>query len=97
MKKAIKKIPKFKNEEEEIKFWDKNDISNFVDFSKGQRMIFPNLKPSTSTISLRLPEELLNQIKSLANRRDVPYQSLIKIILAEKIQGQQLGPKGPSL
>ena len=88
MKKPLK-IPKFKNEDEERKFWTKNDLTDFADFSKASKVIFPNLKPSTSTISLRLPEDLLNQIKSLANSKDVPYQSLIKIILAEKIQDEK--------
>lgn len=83
--KKLKKIPKFKNEDEEREFWEKNDSSKFISWSKSKREIFQNLKPSTKTISLRLPEHLIESLKSLANKRDVPYQSLIKIILKEKI------------
>jgi len=83
--KKLKKIPKFKNEGEEREFWAKNDSSKYIDWSKSKRVNFPNLKPSTKTISLRLPEHLIDSLKSLANKRDVPYQSLIKIILKEKI------------
>jgi predicted DNA binding CopG/RHH family protein len=83
--KKLKKIPKFKNEEEEREFWSKNDSSKFINWSKSKRANFPNLKPSTKTISLRLPEHLIESLKSLANKRDVPYQSLIKIILKERI------------
>lgn len=85
MMKKLKKIPKFKNEEEEREFWSKNDSSRFIDWSKSKRVNFPNLKPSTKTISIRLPEHLIESLKSLANKRDVPYQSLIKIILKERI------------
>jgi len=85
MMKKLKKIPKFKNEGEEREFWAKNDSSKYIDWSKSKRVNFPNLKPSTKTISLRLPEHLIDSLKSLANKRDVPYQSLIKIILKEKI------------
>lgn len=85
MMKKLKKIPKLKNEEEEREFWAKNDSSNYIDWSKSKRANFSNLKPSTKTISLRLPEHLIEGLKSLANKRDVPYQSLIKIILKERI------------
>ncbi len=83
--KKLKNIPKFKTEEEERKFWSKNDSTEYLDWSKSKQFSFPNLKPSTKTISLRLPEFLLNDIKLIANKRDVPYQSLIKIILKERI------------
>ena len=83
--KKLKNIPKFKTEEEEREFWFKNDSTAYLDWSKSKRVSFPNLKPSTKTISLRLPEFLLNDIKIIANKRDVPYQSLIKIILKERI------------
>ena len=85
MTKAIKKIPKFKSEEEEINYWSKTDVTDHFDISSGKKMNFPNLKPSTQTISLRLPEDLLEELKVMANKRDVPYQSLIKILLREKI------------
>ena len=83
--KKIKNIPKFKTEEEEREFWSKNDSTEYLDWNKSKRVSFPKLKPSTKTISLRLPEFLLNDIKIIANKRDVPYQSLIKIILKERI------------
>jgi len=83
----IKKIPKFKNEDEERSFWAKNDSSNYMDWSKVQKNpALPNLKPSTKAISLRLPLTMLDQLKSLSNKKDVPYQSYIKIILDEKIR-----------
>jgi len=84
--KKLKKIPNFKNEDEERNFWAKADSSDYIDWSKAQRAIFPNLKPSTENISLRLPAFLLARIKQLANKRDVPYQSLMKIFLAEKVE-----------
>lgn len=86
MKKKFKPIPKFKNEDEERAFWDFADTSEYFDWSKAEEVIFPNLRPSTETISLRLPEYLLARIKQLANFRDVPYQSLMKIFLAERVQ-----------
>ena len=81
----LKPIPTFKNEAEERKFWETHDSTEYLDWSKAQRVRFPNLKPSTTAISLRLPVSLLEQIKIAANKRDVPYQSLIKIWLAEKV------------
>lgn len=83
--KKLKKIPKFKSEEEEREFWSKNNSTDYFDWKQSKKVSFPNLKPSTKTISLRLPEFLLNDIKLIANKRDVPYQSLIKIILKERI------------
>ncbi|MBK7103663.1 MAG: BrnA antitoxin family protein [Ignavibacteriae bacterium] len=83
--KKLKNIPKFKTEEEEREFWSKNDSTEYINWEKSKSTSFPNLKPSTRTISLRLPEFLLNDLKIIANKRDVPYQSLIKIILKEKI------------
>ncbi len=85
MLKKAAKIPKFASEAEERKFWESHDTEGLVDWSKAQRVRFPNLKPSTKSISLRLPLGLLEQIKVEANKRDVPYQSLIKIWLAEKV------------
>ena len=86
MKSKLKPIPKFKTEAEERIFWETHDSSGYVDWSTAQRVRFPNLKPSTQAISLRLPVSLLEQIKVEANRRDVPYQSLIKVWLAEKAE-----------
>jgi predicted DNA binding CopG/RHH family protein len=83
--KKLKKIPKFKTEDEERDFWSKADSTNYVDWTKAKRVSFPKLKPSTKTISIRLPEHLIEELKALANKRDVPYQSLIKIILNERI------------
>jgi predicted DNA binding CopG/RHH family protein len=88
MKKALKKIPHFKNEDEERDFWAEADTSDFFDLSSPKKVILPNLKPSTEKISLRLPVNLLSRIKSLANRSDIPYQSYMKMILAEKMQEQ---------
>lgn len=86
MQKKLKPIPKFRNEDEERDFWATADTSEYFDWSKAERVIFPNLKPSTETISLRLPQYLLARIKELANSKDVPYQSLIKIFLAERVE-----------
>lgn len=83
--KKLKNIPKFKSESEERDFWLNNESSEFINWQKAKPVTFPNLKPSTKTISLRLPESMLDDLKSLANKRDVPYQSFIKIILKERI------------
>lgn len=83
--KKIKKLPKFKSENEEIDFWDKHSVTDYFDMNDAVVINFPNLKPSTETISIRLPNSLYYDIKREANKRDVPYQSFIKIILAEKI------------
>ena len=81
-----KRIPKFRSEAEERRFWATHDSMDYVDWSNAERVMFPNLKPSVKTISIRLPESLLNSLKTLANERDVPYQSFVKIILSERIQ-----------
>ncbi|MGA2289793.1 BrnA antitoxin family protein [Bradyrhizobium sp.] len=81
----LKSIPSFKSEAEERKFWETHDSTDYIDWSKAEPMRFPNLKPSTMAISIRLPLGLLEQIKIAANKRDVPYQSLIKMWLAEKV------------
>jgi len=83
--KKLKKIPKFSSEDQERKFWVKEDSVNYIDWKNAKKGSFSNLKPSTKTISLRLPESLFDDLKTLANKRDVPYQSLIKIILKDKI------------
>jgi predicted DNA binding CopG/RHH family protein len=86
MNKRLKSIPKFRSEAAERQFWETHDSSEYIDWSKAERVRLPNLKPSTTAISLRLPVALLERIKVAANKRDVPYQSLIKIWLAEKIE-----------
>jgi len=91
MKKQLKEMPKFKNEDEERDFWAKADSSEYFDFSKPVRASFPNLKFSTKTVSIRLTQSLLNALKELANKKDVPYQSLMKIYLAEKVE-EELRP-----
>jgi len=88
MMKKLKNIPTFKNEEEERVFWANNESSEFIDWNSSKFVSFPKLRPSTKTISLRLPEFLLNDIKVIAHKRDVPYQSLIKIILKERIDNE---------
>jgi predicted DNA binding CopG/RHH family protein len=83
--KKIKKMPLFKSVAEETDFWQSHDSSEYIDWTKAKRAKFPNLKPSTKTISLRLPEGLLNEIKILANKEDIPYQSLMKMLLSQGI------------
>ncbi|VAW16216.1 FIG01007157: hypothetical protein [hydrothermal vent metagenome] len=83
-----KKIPKFKSEDEERVFWSTHDSTDYVDWSKAKKIIFPNLKPSTKNISLRLSQSMLDELKFLANKKDVPYQSLMKIFLAERINAE---------
>ena len=82
---TMKKIPKFKTEAEERDFWATADSSDYIDWSKAKRVLLPNVKPSLRTISLRLPELMLEELKLIANKRDVPYQSLIKIFLSERL------------
>lgn len=81
--KNLKKIPKFKSEEEERNFWLKADSTKYIDYSKFERVVFPNLKPSTSPITIRLPDFLLNQVKTKAHILDVPYQSFIKQLISK--------------
>ena len=88
MKRKLKPIPEFKNEDEEREFWSKHDSTEYLDWSKAKKVAFPNLKPSVKTISIRLPEMMLEELKLLANKRDVPYQSLLKIFLAERIEAE---------
>lgn len=84
--KKFKKLPIFKSEDDERAFWNTHSSVDYVDWSKAKWVVFPNLKPSTETISLRLPAGLLAEIKQLANKHDVPYQSLMKIMLAQKLR-----------
>ena len=86
MRKNLKPIPKFKNEDEERNFWATADTSKYFNWSKAERVIFPNLRPTTESISLRMPEYLLARIKELAISRDVPYQSLIKMFLSDRVK-----------
>jgi predicted DNA binding CopG/RHH family protein len=82
----MKKIPKFSSEDEEREFWATADSTDYIDWKKGRRMLLPRLRPSLKTISLRLPEIMLEELKLLANKRDVPYQSLLKIFLSERLE-----------
>ena len=84
--KRFKKVPNFKTEDEEREFWNKNSSTEYVDWKRGEVGNFPNLKPTYKSISLRLPESLLNDLKIVAHKKDIPYQSLMKIILSEKIK-----------
>ncbi len=85
--KKLKQIPKFKNEDEEDEFWSTHDSTEYVDWSKAMvNPVFPNLKFSTKTITIRVPESLLASLKMIANKKDVPYQSLVKIFLADKVK-----------
>lgn len=84
--KKLKKLPIFANEDAEREFWANHDSTDYVDWSKAKKVIFPNLKLSTKSISLRLPESMINELKVTANKRDMPYQSLIKNFIAEKLR-----------
>ena len=86
MKKKLKDVPRFHSEKEEREFWERNDSSEFIDWEKGKRVSFPDLKPSLKSISIRLPESMIEQLKVIANKKDVPYQSLVKLYLSEKVQ-----------
>ena len=88
-----KKIPKFSSEDEEREYWAAADSTDYIDWKKGRRVLFPKLRPSLKTISLRLPEIMLEELKLLANKRDVPYQSLLKIFLSERLE-QELKSAG---
>lgn len=81
----LKEIPIFKNEDEERAFWAAHDSTEYIDWHEAEETVLPLLKPSTKTISLRLPEMMLNELRLIANKRDVPYQSLIKLFLKERI------------
>ncbi len=85
MPEELKEIPTFRNEDEEREFWANQDSTEYVDWDKAEPVIFSQLKPTTRSISLRLPLPMLNELRLLANKRDVPYQSLIKIFLKERI------------
>lgn len=76
----------YNNLSDEEKFWSENDSTDYIDWDKAKKVVFPNLKPSTKTISLRLPEDLFYEIKIFANKEDVPYQSLIKLLLIQGVR-----------
>lgn len=83
-----KPIPEFESEEEEQEFWANHDSADYLDWSQAERVVFPKLKPSTKTISLRMSESMLNELRLLANKHDIPYQSLIKVFLRERIDDE---------
>jgi predicted DNA binding CopG/RHH family protein len=85
-KKGLKPVPVFQSESEERDFWNRADSTEYLDWSDARRVGFPNLKPSTRTISLRLPVPMIQRLKLLANQRDIPYQSLLKMLLAEQLE-----------
>ena len=84
----MKRIPEFRNEDDEHKFWAEHDSTEYINWSTAKHAVFPNLKPSTKTISLRLPQTMLEELKLLANKRDIPYQSLLKVFLSERIESE---------
>jgi len=83
-----KKTPKFQSEAEERLFWQKHDSSEYIDWSDAESVVMPKLKPSTRSISIRLPESMIEELKVIANKRDVPYQSLLKIFISERIDAE---------
>jgi predicted DNA binding CopG/RHH family protein len=87
-----KRIPEFRSQEDERGFWAKHDSTEFIDWQSAQKRRFPNLKPSLRTISLRLPVSMIEDLKVLANKRDVPYQSLLKVFLAERLETERRRP-----
>ena len=84
-----KQVPRFRSEEEERRFWAEHDSTEFIDWQAAERRRFPHLKPSLRTISLRLPVAMIEDLKMLANKRDVPYQSLLKVFLAERLKKER--------
>lgn len=88
--KNLKPVPKFKSEKEERQFWSTHDSAEYVDWSKARKAVFHNLKPTYKSISLRLPIHMLDEIKLLANKKDVPYQSLMKVFLAQKVKEESI-------
>jgi len=92
--KPRKKIPTFKDEDAEREFWAKADSTEYIDWSQAQRIVLPNFRPTLRTISLRLPESMIAELKLLANQRDVPYQSLLKVFLADRINQERTNKNG---
>jgi len=91
-----KKIPKFSSDAEEREFWGREDSTEYIDWSKGSQATLPKLRPTLRTISIRLPESMIAELKRLANKRDVPYQSLVKVFLAERLKKELSQTKSPS-
>ncbi len=91
-----KQVPEFKNDDEEREFWSNNDSSEYLDWKKADRALFPNLKPSTRSISIRLTQPVLDALRQIANERDVPYQSLIKMFLQERVESELRSRRIPS-
>ena len=94
MSSSRKKVPKFDSEDAEREFWSSHDSSEYVDWSAARPVVLANLRPTLRTISIRLPEPMLAELRRLANKRDIPYQSLIKSFLAERIEKELAGTKG---
>src|SRR5213592_1733307 len=88
MSSTRKKIPKFSSEARERDFWGREDSTEYIDWSKGAQATLPRLRPTLRTISIRLPESMIAELKRLANKRDVPYQSLVKVFLADRITAE---------
>jgi predicted DNA binding CopG/RHH family protein len=88
MPQRSKEIPTFKNEDKEREFWSKADSAEYIDWDSAKLATLPNLKPTTRSISLRIPESMLEQLRLIANKRDVPYQSLIKVFLKDRINDE---------
>ncbi len=86
VKPRVRKVPRFRTEDEERDFWASHDSAEFVDWRQAERVKLPNLRPTTRTISIRLPEAMIERLKVLANKRDIPYQSLLKMFVADKIE-----------
>ncbi len=84
--KRINKVTKFKNSNEEREFWKKTDSTNVVDWAKASKVVMPDLKPTVRSISIRLTESMIEELKVIANKRDIPYQSLMKVFLSERIE-----------
>jgi len=91
--KTLKMIPKFKNTDEEAEFWNTHDSTDYIDWEAAQKTVFPYLKTSTESISIRLPSPLLARIKGLANEKDIPYQSLMKVYLSERVDQERKATK----
>lgn len=89
-----KNIPEFDNEDQERDFWSNLDAADTVYRGRANRLTFPDLKPSTRTISVRLPESMLDDLRVLANKKDIPYQSLLKVFLADRIKEEFRSGKG---
>lgn len=87
--KPRKKIPTFKDEDAEREFWAREDSTDYIDWSQARPLTLPNLRPTLRTISLRLPESMIAELKLIANQRDVPYQSLLKVFLAERLKQER--------